>query len=228
MMNRIAAYTTPRTDVCALVPDTAQVVLDLGCSDGSLGVALKHHRPSRRVCGIEYSANLVNTAATRLDKVILGDLNQPDCLAQFTGETFDCIVAADVLEHLVAPENLLQYLSNFLAEDGSLVISMPNIRHHSALFSIYISGTFPRRERGIFDSTHLRWFTLKDARQLLQSAGIYVVAESYTLRVGDRGGGLINRAVQRYLGPFAPFAPLREFIAYQYVLRAKYSPIGHS
>jgi trans-aconitate methyltransferase len=184
--------------------------------------------PSRNIYGVEYSIDLANQAAERLQKVIVGNLNQPECLAELKGKTFDCIVAADVLEHLVSPEKLLLHLPDLLAEDGTLVVSMPNIRHHSALLSIFISGSFPRRERGIFDNTHLRWFTLKDARQLLESAGFYVEAESYTLRIGDRGGGFINRAVQRYLGPFASFAPLREFMTYQYVLRAKHRPIGHS
>lgn len=227
-MDRIAAYTTTRPDVCALVPDTAKVILDLGCSDGSLGESLKQHVPNRRVCGIEYSDHLAKTAADRLDKVIVGDLNHPECLAQFKGESFDCVIAADVLEHLVAPEKLLQRIPDLLAEGGTLVISMPNIRHHSALFSIYVSGNFPRRERGIFDSTHLRWFTLKNARELLQSAGFSVEAENYTLRIGDRGGGKINKAMQRYLGPFASFAPLREFMAYQYVIQAKYVTLSHS
>jgi hypothetical protein len=133
-------------------------------------------------------------------------------------------VAADVLEHLISPEKLLVQILGLLTDGGMLIISMPNIRHHSALFSIYVSGSFPRREHGIFDNTHLRWFTLKDARQLLRSTGYNIVVERYTLRIGDQGGGMINKAVQRYLGPFASFAPLREFMTYQYVIQAKRSP----
>lgn len=220
-MNRLDAYTTPRPDVSALVPDTAQVILDLGCSDGSLGYALKREMPGRRVFGVEYSSSMAIKAAERLDKVIVGDLNDINCFAELIDEKFDCIVAADVLEHLVEPERLLGYIHCMMNEDSTLVISMPNIRHHSALYSVIISGSFPRRDRGIFDSTHLRWFTLKDARNLLQSTGFYVEAEHYTLRAGDKGGGLINKLVQRYLAPFASFSPLREFMTYQFVIRAK-------
>lgn len=224
-MNRLAAYTTPRLDVCALVPENAITILDLGCSDGSLGLALKQQVPNRRVFGVEHTESLAKKASERLDKVIIGDLNNPKCLEQFGTKTFDCIVAADILEHLIEPENFLGYLPDLLINGGSLVVSMPNIRHHSALFSIFIRGTFPRRERGIFDSTHLHWFTLKDAHCLLQSAGFHVEEENYTLRIGDQGGGIINKIAQKYLGPFAKFAPIREFMTYQYVLRARHIPV---
>lgn len=211
--------------MCALVPSTALLILDLGCSDGSLGEALKRSRAGCRVYGVEYSTNLAGAAQSRLDKVVVADLNRPDCLAAFSCDVFDCIVAADVLEHLVAPDRLLEKLHALMTEDARLVVSMPNIRHHSALLSIFVAGSFPRRERGIFDGTHLRWFTLNDARQLLKTAGFIVEAESYTLRVGDQGGGLVNRIVQRFLSPFAAFAPLREFMTYQFVLRARKCPM---
>ncbi len=220
-MKRIAAYTTPRPDVCALVPDTANVILDLGCSDGSLGESLKYQKPGRRVCGIECSASLANTATKRLDQIIVSDLNHLDCFAQIRNEKFDCIIAADILEHLVSPDKLLMVLPALLTENGTLVVSIPNIRHHSAFYSIYVCGSFPRRDRGIFDSTHLHWFTLNDIRQLLRSVGFLIEAETYMLRVGDKGGGIVNKVVQKLLGPFASFAPLREFMTYQIVLRAR-------
>jgi hypothetical protein len=55
---------------------------------------------------------------------------------------------------------LLRLLRPLLSPSACLIVSLPNIRHISALYSIFFSGSFPRRQRGIFDDTHWRWFTL--------------------------------------------------------------------
>jgi hypothetical protein len=99
-------------------------------------------------------------------------------------------------------------------------VSLPNIRHVSALYSIFVCGTFPRRERGIFDRTHLRWFTLSDAKRLLAAADLAVEEVSYSLRVGDRGDGIVNKVARKLLEPIQTFGPVREFLTYQSCIRA--------
>lgn len=204
-----------------MVPSSARTILDLGCSDGSLGAALKALVVDRKVWGIELSADLAARACNKLDQIKCGDLSAHETLNHLNGQSFDCIIAADVLEHLTAPEKLLKGLTRFLQPNGYLIVSLPNIRHHSALWSIYGKGTFPRRDRGIFDCTHLRWFTLRDARELMHQSGFMVEAESYSLRVGDKGGGIINKIADRLLSPIDRLAPIREFMTYQFVIRAR-------
>lgn len=222
MIDRHQAYTTYRPDVCRLVPERARSILDLGCSDGSLGQALKSRCAGREVRGVEFSESLAESAAEKLDQVAVANLDQARAsLAAFSGQKFDCIIAADVLEHLVNPETLLKELHPLFFDGGALVVSLPNIRHHSSLYSIFIQGTFPRRSRGIFDDTHLRWFTLRDIKQMLDDTGYVIERVTCTLRVGDQGGGLLNKLAHRLLGPISDFHPIREFMAYQYVLRAR-------
>jgi len=223
-MDRITAYTTHRPDVCLLVPNRARFILDLGCSDGSLGEALKSAQAEREVCGVEFSEDLANRASVKLNQVIVADLNDASCLNVFSHRKFDCIIAADILEHLLNPINLLKQLHPLLADDAVLIVSLPNIRHHSAFYSIFVQGTFPRRNRGLFDDTHLHWFTLRDSRNLLQSAGYALDHVHSTLRVGDKGGGRLNKLVSRLLNPISGFTPIREFMTYQYVLRARPVP----
>lgn len=215
------AYTTSRRDVCSLVPMSATRILDLGCSNGSLGAALKSARPDRTVWGIEVSSELAAEAKENIDRVVCLDLDQPIDWSICGGQKFDCIIAADVLEHLKNPENILSALDGLLSAHGVLVVSLPNIRHHSAAISIFLQGKFPRRERGIFDRTHLRWFTRSDAFSLLAEAGFVVDKEYSNLRVGDRGGGLINKIASRLLDPIAGFPPVRELMTYQFVFRAR-------
>ncbi len=220
LVEREQAYTTPRPDVSSLVPDTALKVLDLGCSNGALGASLRQAVPGRRVWGIELDPEFARVAASRLDDVLCADLGALDWSQAFPGITFDCIILADVLEHLADPAATLHAARQRLQPGGCLVISLPNIRHVSAFFAIYVGGRFPQRQRGIFDSTHLRWFTLADARQLLAQQELEVRRTCYSLRLGDQGGGRLNRWLNRLPPSVQGLAPLREFLTYQFCLQA--------
>jgi protein-L-isoaspartate O-methyltransferase len=216
------AYTNVRTDIAELVPSAAIRILDVGCSNGALGGYLKSLVPQRTTTGIEIDEEFARSAESVLDHVIHASIEEIDLAEKLAPYApFDCIICADVLEHLREPWVQLAALTALLDQGGSMVVSLPNIRHHSALGSIFFRGCFPRRPRGLFDSTHLRWFTFADGVGLLKSAGLRAETFSYTVRIGDRGGGLVNRVVGRYLDPVAGFWPIREFLVYQFAIRAR-------
>lgn len=217
---RDVAYTTERSDVFEMVPPTAMAILDVGCSNGALGASLRSALPGRQVVGIERDPAFAAQAASQLDQVIQTDVNDFDWSGELSDHLFDCVIFADVLEHLLDPQRHLTGARRHLRPGGSVVISLPNIRHISALYSIYVSGTFPRRDRGIFDRTHLHWFTLRDAKTFVADAGMRIESITYNLRMGDKGGGLLNRIAGRLLDPINDFAPIREFLSYQFCLRA--------
>ncbi|MGE5027696.1 MAG: class I SAM-dependent methyltransferase, partial [Betaproteobacteria bacterium] len=212
------AYTTLRPDVFQMVPETAMDILDVGCSNGELGASLRSAVPGRRVVGIDLDRDFCEQAKTRLDEFIHADLNHLDWEKTLSRDRFDCLIFADVLEHLADPWGHLASACTCLRPGGTVVVSLPNIRHISALYSIFVRGTFPRNARGLFDQTHFRWFTVKDATDLLTSAGLIVEKYDFNLRVGDRGGGLLNRIAGKVLGPVKNFSPVREFLAYQVCL----------
>jgi len=107
-----------------------------------------------------------------------------------------------------------------LRSNGSIVVSFPNIRHVTVMNSIFLTGTLPRNHRGLFDRTHLRWFTWRDMRAMITASGFRVTAVDGSLRFRDRGGGLVNRVGQRLLGPMRNTFLVREFLTYQYCVRA--------
>ena len=219
--DRRLAYTTPRPDICAMVPGSARRILDVGCSTGALGRSMKQARSDRAVYGIERDPLLAGEARSVLDGVIEADLSVWNWSAPFDGGQFDCIVFADVLEHLAEPERILTSALPFLSDDGVIVVSVPNIRHVSAIAAITWGGRFPRRDRGIFDSTHLRWFTIADIRALIAACGYRVDAEQFSLRWGDRGGGRWNRVLARLPGAVKSWGFVREFLTYQVCIRAE-------
>lgn len=216
---RETAYTTPRPDVSALVPPGARRILDVGCSNGMLGASLKFECSDRHVIGIEYDVEFATAAGSRLDRVVSADLDQFDWQTMTADGPFDCIIFADILEHLRDPEHHLKACRDLLQTGGCIIVSLPNIRHLSALIAIYFRGSFPKRDRGIFDRTHIRWFTSTDAIAAFASSGYVVDSTSQAMRLGDKGGGFINRTLNRLPASVQSLMPFREFLTYQFCFR---------
>lgn len=208
---RAHAYENPRPEVVAMVPGGVLRVLDLGCASGALGAALKA-RDGCEVVGVEGDHAYAVAAGKRLDRVVEADLETADL--DGLGR-FDCVVAADVLEHLREPWTVLARAVGLLDHGGVAVVSLPNARHWEVLWQIGARGTFPRRSQGIFDATHLRWFCLRDAWLLLDEAGLAVeeVRRVGRLRPEGEPDSPAARAMLR--------TPLRSFATFQHVIRGR-------
>jgi SAM-dependent methyltransferase len=72
------------------VPATARHILDIGCGEGNLGVALKKRNRDCTVWGIESDADAARKAAERLDKVFRVDVQDADLPIE-TG-SLDCVL----------------------------------------------------------------------------------------------------------------------------------------
>ena len=164
---KLAAYTTVRADVCEMGPSAALKLLDVGCCTGALGRSLMAGNPARTVDGIERDPALVSAARNVLNAAIEVDLETFQWGDNAPLGKYDCIIFADVLEHLVDPARHLAGARRHLHTNGSIVVSFPNIRHITVMNSIFLRGTFPQNDRGLFDRTHLRWFTLRDMKAML-------------------------------------------------------------
>lgn len=103
---------------------------------------------------------------------------------EFTGDkaSFDTIVFADSLEHMVDPNRALKMAHALLTNDGIVICSVPNVRHITVLFDIMVKGDFPYAPAGILDATHLRFFTRKSFLRLLDDVGF---APTAVKRYGD-------------------------------------------
>lgn len=212
---RAHAYENPRPEVQALVPRGAHRILDLGCSSGALGAALRA-RQGAEVVGVERDPEYAARARLALDDVVEADLETlfADRERAAALGTFDCVIAADVLEHLVDPETVLAAAVQRLPPGGRVVVSLPNIRYWQTFWALGVQGTWPREDLGIFDRTHLRFFALRDAWALVEGAGLAVehVARQYRLRPHDLPlprPGLVGLPV------------LRAFFSFQYVIAAR-------
>jgi SAM-dependent methyltransferase len=208
---RALSYETPRAEIAARVPMSARRVLDLGCATGGLATLL----PGVEVVGVEIDEGYAAAAERHCARVIHADaeeLAQHEDLEAELGR-FDCLVGADVLEHLVDPWSALRAYARLLDPGGIAVISLPNVAHWST-YAALVKGSWPRDPEGIHDATHLRWFTLRDARELVEQAGLTVATIDRRPRLLWRGSRLDD-----LLGPAALRIPaLRTLVTFQHIL----------
>ena len=162
-------YEHPRRELLPAIPKKARRVLDVGCGAGVLGKLLKEEREVEEVCGIEYVEEAYQRAKQVLDRVLLGNIEE--MALSFEDAYFDCIICADVLEHLVDPSAVLAKLNRVLAPHGVLVISVPNARFYEVVHMLS-RGAWTYFEQGIMDATHLRFFTRTDLRTMIEDGGM--------------------------------------------------------
>ena len=92
---------------------------------------------------------------------------------------YDAILLGDVLEHLRNPRAILEKLAGKLKPGGKILISLPNIANIWVRLNLLL-GRFNYSRVGILDETHLRFFTLKSARQLAADSGLDVISTGVT------------------------------------------------
>jgi 2-polyprenyl-3-methyl-5-hydroxy-6-metoxy-1,4-benzoquinol methylase len=93
--------------------------------------------------------------------------------------TYDCVVCADVLEHLADPVTVLKQLRDVATPDATFIVSVPNVAH-LAVRALLLCGRFPKMERGILDRTHLQFWTKDTAIAMLADAGLRIEKVSQT------------------------------------------------
>ena len=202
---------------------SGHTILDVGCGKGFLAAAML--RNDNRITGIDALAPA--EVLPSLDRYFQADLEQgiAAIVPQAGLETFDRVLLLDVIEHMKDPGRLLAECQPALKNNGLLVVSVPNIANITVRLKL-LFGKFDYQERGILDKTHLRWFTRRTARRLLEENGYQIVEERITnmpleLALGASPTGLLMRAMHRTLRVFTRLMP--GLLGYQIMLVARAS-----
>jgi trans-aconitate methyltransferase len=201
---RAHGYESSRPDIEAHVPVTARNVLELGCSTGALGAAIKA-RQSASVLGVEINEEYAEEARARLDRVVAQNAEAFAADEPPSEAPFDCLIAADVLEHLEDPWATLRRAVAMLEQEATVIVSVPNAVNWKGLLRIARTGRWPRDDEGVFDRTHLRWFGPEDAADLLRSAGLEVRTVEPRYWVAGRRLTLVKLLARTRLAPLLPF-----------------------
>jgi 2-polyprenyl-3-methyl-5-hydroxy-6-metoxy-1,4-benzoquinol methylase len=182
-------------------------ILDVGCGTGRLAEQLRLKK-NCYVVGIERDELEAKFAQQRCDKLLLSDVEKLYDIPFQTGY-FDVIIFADVLEHLLNPESVLRRFKKYLSENGYVFLSIPNVANWYIRLQLLL-GIWNYTEVGLLDKTHIRFFTLKSVKEMIQRCG-------YTITyLGCTSGDW--RFIPRNL------ASLRKgLFGYQFLIKAKRS-----
>jgi 2-polyprenyl-3-methyl-5-hydroxy-6-metoxy-1,4-benzoquinol methylase/glycosyltransferase involved in cell wall biosynthesis len=170
-----------RSDLVDALEFSPTRVLDIGCGAGSTGAYLKAKFPAAKVWGVELNKAAAKIAAERLDHVISSRFEDVELeTVGIERGSLDLVLCADVLEHLYNPWQIMMKLRHYLAADGKVVISIPNIRFLPLLDDL-ARGYWRYADNGILDITHLRFFTLQELRRFLHETGYAIQNIRYGL-----------------------------------------------
>ncbi len=159
-------------EVVPLLNRPADRALELGCGDGATLGRLQERGLVRWAAGIEIDAEAAGRARSRLDQVLVGNVEAiaDDALPV----DLDLILCLDVLEHLVDPWSVVRRLATCLRPGGVVIACIPNIRHVGTLMPLLLKGRFDYADAGTLDRGHLRFFTRSTIRALFEQAGLRV------------------------------------------------------
>jgi SAM-dependent methyltransferase len=202
------------------LPATGRV-LDVGCGRAALGEAIRGL--GWEVWGIERAGEACATARERIDRLIDASLLELDKVSeQIAATRFDALVFSDVLEHLYDPLDVLESYLRFVKPGGKVLISVPNAVVWTNRLLLCL-GQVRYTDTGVMDRTHIRFFTFRTARQLVEAAGCHVDRIDSTPHVVRAFLPLLKRCLKRGndQGPPNPRAlidsrPYRLYMKYFY------------
>jgi len=186
-------YKLNRSEMLAFVPAGTKSLLDVGCGEGHFATLVKETFQCE-AWGVEPVYEPFLEARKTLDKVYHGYF-EPSLKID---RKFDVISFNDVLEHMVDPWSTLRYCKELLNPGGVIVTSIPNILYFHDFMQMLLSRDWKYEEAGIFDKTHLRFFTKKSIQRMFDECGYEIVTQQGIRPTDSKKFYLFNLATFGY------------------------------
>jgi 2-polyprenyl-3-methyl-5-hydroxy-6-metoxy-1,4-benzoquinol methylase len=171
---------TRRRKILELIDGSGLRVLDVACASGYLGERVK--KAGNYVEGLEISEAAVQKAQQVLDAVFVGDV-QHAWPTELRNGGYDLIIMAEILEHVFDPLVVLRQAHEALRNGGSIIITTPNFLAWKNRIK-FLFGKFAYTDQGIFDFGHIRWFTWRYLKTVLDESGFKIIRQNHIIYPG--------------------------------------------
>ena len=162
-----------RDFVDRLEKNSSRAILEIGCGDGSTGLYAKNQGKCSLYVGVELFPLAAESAAKVVDRVYTANIESFD--PPEPAQSFDVLIASEVLEHLVDPWAVLKRLRPLLRPGALVFASSPNVGHYSVI-RMLLNGRWDLENSGRMDRTHLRWFTPSSYARMFEDCGFKIVS----------------------------------------------------
>ncbi|EHQ58463.1 methionine biosynthesis protein MetW [gamma proteobacterium HIMB55] len=147
-------------------------VLDLGCGDGDLLVALTE---KKAVSGLGLDIDPENLIAAVDKGLCVVQQNMEDGLSNFNAKSFDVVIIAFSLQVLTRPHSVLERVVDI---GNEAIVSFPNFGHWRSRLSLLLSGRMPKTKAlpySWFDTPNIHFCTVADFEQLCDQLQIDII-----------------------------------------------------
>ena len=151
------------------VPEYARTILSVGCGWGEIEEKLV--QKGKRVVGVPLDSVIAESIKSKGIEVTCPDF---DVARQtLANNEFDCILFANILQHLPNPAKILFEFKELLSRNGTIIITVPNFKYFR-----YIYDTYKKRDvynnRGMFKKTSLHFTTARLVSKWIKQSSLKV------------------------------------------------------
>lgn len=143
-------------------------VLEVGCGDGSLLIAIQRARPDLKLTGLDLKMG--EQPRAMLERQGIACIEAPLEDVAF-GEAYDLIIMNQLIEHLWDVRRCLEKLRSVLTSGGRVSISTPNVDGYDYVY--FREGSWG----GYYFPRHLNIFSVSVLAKILAESGFTVVKQ---------------------------------------------------
>ena len=166
---------TPEHKLILSLIEAGSRVLDLGCGEGDLLLALKVLKGVRGE-GIELSEACIQACVARgLVSVQHGDLDEG--LANYPDRSVDYVISTNTIQVLHKPMVLIREMARV---GKRCIVSFPNFAHWRVRSQLLLKGRMPKTLKlpyEWYETLNIHLTTIRDFRDFCRKAGLKVVRE---------------------------------------------------
>lgn len=153
-------------------------VLEFGPGNGRMTQYLINEKKCE-VSIVEFDPVLFEHVMGFAQDGFLGNIEEYKWNDHFADKKFDFIIFADVLEHLTDSEKALEEASKFLAPNGEILLTFPNLAHNSVMIDLF-NNRLDWKQYGLLDRTHNSFYTQHGFEELFERIGLSIRREDFT------------------------------------------------